>query len=207
MQQAQKIFSSCKNFALYGSKTGELIHSMCCVSMYLNHNTGMHHVNGKILVFYCKSCSFYQPRKSKDSDTTEPRNESGHYCPFYLRFVKRGELWYLKTDCELNSVDTRFCVRQMFPDFCVRRPFLVFLANTKIKANGKNTKIDAGKTYDLFNEEGLLEKSKRTLIRAVDVLNVKAAQKRYEPEQKIEDYVRHLNEKNQYAVLLIAMVN
>ena len=89
LEETQIEFPSCKNFIDGELEIKELTHAICCVSMHLKHNTGMEYINGRKPVFYCKSCSFYKPRKSKVKCGDVNRAPS-ECCPFFLRFVKRS---------------------------------------------------------------------------------------------------------------------
>ena len=117
LEEVIQKYPSCRNFVRFDVTREELIHAICCLSWHLQHNTGIDEKKGGFIVVYCKSCGSYQPRdrtgKKQENRETSAKRSTTKICPFYLSFIKKGELWHFRRDHpeeeQLNSLERMEC--------------------------------------------------------------------------------------------------
>ena len=178
----KKQYPMCKDFlSSCGLTLEELNLTIRCLSLVMEHETVVKHTNGNKLVFSCKL--------------------GKQHCPFCLKFTKENGLWYLNRRAE-NSVSTN-CSPRKFPEICCSQHFLEFFITDWMKNNGKTLRdIKTNDVLAYLRGRGMADSHKRTVDRVVCSLTEKSAKKVLESEQKIEDYVTHLNCNGQYGALL-----
>ena len=161
LEQTWQVFPSCKNFLLFGLTKEELTHAICCISLTLKHNTSVDYINGRNVVFFCKTCGFHKPHKSKktaEKDDDDKKHDTStkspdKYCPFFLQFGKFKNMWYFRKDIRLNCLERRFCTEQLFPDFCIQKTFIQFLVVERMKNSG-NKMVDVVRIWDWLVGQG-----------------------------------------------------
>ena len=110
-------FPSCEDiFSDKGVTREQVIHSVCCMSLVLCHNTEMRNFNGKSMCFVCWSSDKHQARRSKRMEKSCPAPTIGIKCPFYLHFKRRKNgAWFFQREDPLNCVST-YCHFQTYAE-------------------------------------------------------------------------------------------
>lgn len=210
----RKRFPSCADiFSTSGLSQEILVHSISCIAITSRHDIEMRHVNGTNLYFVCSTNP--EPKTRNKTEGNPPITVPGPHCPFHLHFFtpdvvprssraksKPEKRWYY---CESDGWNSLLisCLPKDWPEICAKVSFLQLYIRQWLETSGlsidyvKNTVI-----IQVLKERKFGMNHQLSAQRAIQALRGKSQEKLLEADQKLEDYIHHLNKNGQYGAVL-----
>ena len=191
-----------------GVSLQELTLGMQLVSLFLGHNTAKVQNGGHYVSFTCRDFPAFRNRLvTKVSATVReiiPPPAPEERCPFCLLFSKKGDKYYFERNNDRNTVEIT-CNGCKWPSICCKKEFIKFFLSNVAGINFNLTCVrDAGfwpRVRAAFTLYGI--KCTPTLKSRVitDLMGVTEEQI-LRSDQRIESFMKYLNQHNQFGVLL-----
>ncbi len=227
LEETRAVVPSCPHFfSADGLSSAQLANAMCCVAFALEHNIEARYRNSENVFYVCWLAPYPVRRKSKQKSTSERSRKSSSYvraeelalslldegrehrvqhtnCGFFLHFQKICKNWYLVEDDTWNCVSSSYsCGKTAWPPICFRSSFIAFYLRGELGQSPSEAKVKTKIASLIQENKGFERCPARKIQRVVSDLCGKSHNKVLEYDQRVEDFMQHLNTHKQYGVLL-----
>ena len=123
-------------------------------------------------------------------------------CPFHIHFRKSDGLWHLCKKDVRNSVSIS-CGACSWPSICTKTNFLEFyISDWMNKTHQSEKNVTSTSILRMLEDKGFQRIHIEMIHRALGNVRKTSSSRVLESDQKIEDYIRHLNKNDQLGVVL-----